>query len=62
MKALERRLDALEGAGRYLSIGEILDSLDGEPLPEDKKLSPAFVDAWRDWGQDSHISPSPPVA
>lgn len=53
MKALERRLDALEGTDRYLAIGEILDSLDGEMLPEGKKLSPAFIEAWRDWGADA---------
>tara|TARA_A100001037_G_C15065861_1_gene597006 strand:- start:869 stop:1027 length:159 start_codon:yes stop_codon:yes gene_type:complete len=45
MKALSRRLEALEGVAGLYSIGELLDSLDGTPLPEGKRVHPAFLKA-----------------
>lgn len=40
MKAMHRRLDALEGRGLYWSIGDLLDHLDGVPLPKGRSMSP----------------------
>ena len=42
MKALQRRLDALDQGGRYLTLGDLLDSLDGQPLPEGRSIDPAL--------------------
>lgn len=47
MKTLQRRLDALAGAGNYYTIGEMLDHLDGHPLPLGKSLHPGYL-AWLD--------------
>jgi hypothetical protein len=52
MNAMERRVDALEGGSGFYTIGELLDHLDGAPLPVGKMLSPAFVAAWSKWGAD----------
>lgn len=43
MRNLVRRLAALEGHGEYFSIGELLDSLDNDPLPNDRQSHPALV-------------------
>jgi len=40
MKAMLRRLDALEGRGMYWSIGDLLDHLEGVPLPKGRSISP----------------------
>ena len=42
---LKRRLSALEGEGSYLTIGELLDSLGGVPLPANKGVSPMTAKA-----------------
>lgn len=42
---LRNRVHSLEGLSRYLTIGEMLDSLDGRPLDPNKKLDPAFLAA-----------------
>lgn len=45
MKAMERRIAALEGNGVFYTIGELLDSLDGEPLDPAKTVDPVTVAA-----------------
>ena len=45
MRALARRLDALETDGRLAPIGEVLDYLRGEPIPNDKSIDPALIAA-----------------
>jgi len=42
---LRNRVESLEGHSRYLTMWEMLDSLDGRPLDPNKKLDPAFVAA-----------------
>lgn len=43
-RTLKRRVDELEGNGGYYTIGELLDELDGEPLPKGKTYSPGYLD------------------
>lgn len=43
MKALGRRVEALEGNGVFYTIGELLDSLDGEALADGKRVDPQMV-------------------
>ncbi|MBY8335902.1 hypothetical protein KYN89_02455 [Alteriqipengyuania sp. NZ-12B] len=45
MTALRRRLDALEKPTRFATLGMVLDSLDGEPLPDGLPVDPALVAA-----------------
>lgn len=45
MNGLARRLRALEGPGRYATLGEMLDHLAGEPLPAGRAVDPAIVAA-----------------
>lgn len=45
MRSLNRRLCALEGERAFLTIGELLDNLDGVPLPADKGVSPITLRA-----------------
>ena len=45
MGNLDRRVSALEGSGRYVTLGEMLDHLAGEPLPSGRALDPAIVSA-----------------
>ena len=45
MRALARRLDALETHGRFATLGEVLDHLHGEPIPHDKQIDPALIAA-----------------
>jgi hypothetical protein len=42
---LKGRIEKLEGERAYLTIGELLDSLDGAALPADKSVSPATARA-----------------
>ncbi len=42
MKALQRRVDALDRGGRYLTLGDALDHLDGADLPEGRMVDPAL--------------------
>lgn len=39
---LRNRVQNLEGNSRYLTIGEMLDSLDDVPIDPGKKPNPAF--------------------
>ncbi|MBU2342106.1 MAG: hypothetical protein KKE77_12785 [Alphaproteobacteria bacterium] len=42
MKALQRRVDALDRGGRYLTLGEVLDHLDRGDLPEGRAVNPVL--------------------
>jgi len=53
MNHMQRRVIALEGPGKYLTLGQMLDSLAGEPLPEGLTVDPivrAALDALPKWG------------
>ena len=45
MRALARRLDALETHGRFATLGEVLDDLKGEPIPHHKQIDPEMIAA-----------------
>lgn len=40
MRALRKRLDALDSGRRFLKVGDLLDFLNGEPLPEGLRIDP----------------------
>lgn len=43
--SLKRRLDALDDRRAFVTIGELLDHLDGAPLPAGRRIDPALTDA-----------------
>ncbi len=45
MNGLRRRLDALEKPSRYVTLGQLLDHLQGDPLPRGSAIDPALVAA-----------------
>lgn len=42
MKALQRRVDALDRGGRYLTLGDVLDHLDAGEVPAGRLVAPAL--------------------
>lgn len=45
---LSRRLEALEGDRSHYTIGELLDALDGVPLPSGRSVHPALCKAFKE--------------
>lgn len=43
MRDFNRRLGVLEGRGVFVTLGEMLDNLDGWPLPAGRQLNPAIL-------------------
>lgn len=43
MRGFYRRLNALERRGEFVTLGEMLDHLNGEPLPVGRPLDPAIL-------------------
>ena len=45
MTALKRRVDALDTPCRFLTLGDLLDHLDGAPLDHGRPVNPALLAA-----------------
>lgn len=45
MNGLKRRLDALEKPSRFITIGDLLDHLAGEALPDNRPVNPGLIAA-----------------